>query len=226
VGSEPSTSCLIAGSTGLVGSELLSLLLDDPAVRTVHSLVRRRSGREHARLTEQVIDFDALPEVSLPGAMDEAYCCLGTTMRAAGGRDAFRRVDHDLVVAFGRLAAAAGARSLAIISSVGAEATARSFYLRVKGETERDLRTLGLTRLVILRPSLLLGERSETRRGERLAETVLRIARPLLAGPLARYRPVHARTVAGAMVAASRSETPGVEVLDYRKIVRLGNVES
>lgn len=212
----------MAGATGLVGSELLALLLADPTVGRVHSLTRRASGIEHPAVAEHAVDFDRLPEApELPPA-DEAYCCLGTTMRAAGSRNAFRRVDHDYVVALGYLAVRLAARSFAVISSVGADPSARSFYLRTKGETERDLRSLGLPRLTIVRPSLLLGDRRETRWGERIGEVALRLASPLLVGPLARYQPIDARTVARAMIAAGRTHTPGVEVLQYPEITRLG----
>lgn len=172
--------------------------------------------------TEHVIDFAELGSVTLGEPVDDVYCCLGTTMRKAGSRDAFRRVDHDYVVALGRLAVELGARTFAVISSVGANPSARSFYLRTKGETERDLQALDLHRLAILRPSLLLGARRETRLGERLGEVALRLATPLLRGPLAHYRPVHARVVARAMLAASREEAPGLEVLEYEEIARLG----
>jgi uncharacterized protein YbjT (DUF2867 family) len=183
--------------------------------------VRRPSGRSGEALTEQVVDFAQLSAAGLPLKVDEAYCCLGTTMRAAGSREAFRRVDLDAVVAFGRLAAAAEARSLAVVSSVGADPSARSFYLRTKGEMERALAALGLPSLVILRPSLLLGKRRETRWGERAGELGLRLASPLLKGSLARYRPVHVRAVARAMIAASRRATPGVRVVESDEIPRL-----
>lgn len=213
----------MAGATGLVGSELLALLLADPTVGRVHSLTRRASGIEHPAVAEHAVDFDRLPEApELPPA-DEAYCCLGTTMRAAGSRDAFRRVDHDYVVALGRRAVTAGARSFAVVSSVGADPSARSFYLRTKGQVEGDLEALGLPRLVILRPSLLLGDRPELRVGERVGEVALRIAGPVLIGSLARYRPVHARAVARAMVRASRESGPGVRVVESPEIGRLGS---
>lgn len=214
---------MIAGSTGLVGSELLELLLGDRSVVRVHSLVRRATGREHGALVEHVIDFDRLADGVLPAPVDEVYCCLGTTMRAAGSRDAFRRVDHDYVVALGRRAVTAGARSFAVVSSVGADPSARSFYLRTKGQVEGDLEALGLPRLVILRPSLLLGDRPELRVGERVGEVALRIAGPVLIGSLARYRPVHARAVARAMVRASRESGPGVRVVESPEIGRLGS---
>jgi uncharacterized protein YbjT (DUF2867 family) len=217
---QPRTA-LIAGASGLVGAELLEALLADPTVVRVHSLVRRPSGRTNEALAEQVVDFGKLAAAALPPAADEAYCCLGTTMRAAGSREAFRQVDLDAVVAFGRLAAAAGTRSLAVVSSVGADPSARSFYLRIKGEMEGELAALALPSLVILRPSLLLGDRRETRWGERAGELGLRLASPFLRGSLARYRPVHARTVAGAMIAASRRAAPGVRVVESNEIPRL-----
>ena len=216
---QPRTA-LISGASGLVGGELLEALLSDSSVVRVDSLVRRPSGRSSDTLAEHVVDFGNLSAAALALKVDEAYCCLGTTMRTAGSREAFRQVDLDAVVAFSRLAAAAGARSLAVVSSVGADPSARSFYLRTKGEMERELAALGLSSLVILRPSLLLGERRETRWGERAGELGLRLASPLLRGSLARYRPVHARAVARAMIAASRRAVPGVRVVESDEIPR------
>jgi uncharacterized protein YbjT (DUF2867 family) len=215
-------AALIAGATGLVGAELLDLLLADPVVARVHSLVRRPSGRASDALAEQVVDFSNLAAVAIAPPVDEAYCCLGTTMRAAGSRDAFRRVDFDYVVAFARLALRLGASSLTVISSLGADPGSRSFYLRTKGEVERELIALGLPSLGIVRPSLLLGQRRELRFGERAGELGLRLASPLLKGSLARYRPVHARTVARAMVDLGRRRDPGVHVLESDGIQRLG----
>jgi uncharacterized protein YbjT (DUF2867 family) len=217
---QPRTA-LIAGASGLVGGELMELLLADPIVGRVHSLVRRPSGRSGEALAEQVVDFGNLVAAAVPPPVDEAYCCLGTTMRTAGSPEAFRQVDLDAAVAFGRLAADAGARSFAVVSSVGADPSARSFYLRTKGEMERALAALGLPSLIILRPSLLLGERRETRWGERAGELGLRLASPLLKGSLARYRPVHARAVARAMIATVRRAVPGVRVVESDAIPRL-----
>jgi uncharacterized protein YbjT (DUF2867 family) len=221
-GAEP-RAALIAGATGLVGGELLELLVADPAIARVHSLVRRPSGRQHAKLSEHVVDFgDLVTTAALGPPVAEAYCCLGTTMRAAGSRAAFRRVDHEYVTAFARLALGLGTASLTVISSLGADPGSRSFYLRTKGEVEHELTSLGLPSLAILRPSLLLGERRELRAGERAGELALRLASPLLRGALARYRPVHARTVARAMAACGRRGGPGVHVLESDDIERVG----
>jgi len=225
IDSKPRTA-LIAGATGLVGAELLDLLLADPEVARVHSLVRRPSGRTGEALAEQVVDFSNLAAAAIAPPVDEAYCCLGTTMRAAGSRTAFRRVDHEYVTAFARLALGLGAASLTVISSLGADPESRSFYLRTKGEVERELIALAVPSLALLRPSLLLGERRELRAGERASELALRLASPLLRGALARYRPVHARAVARAMAACGRRGEPGVHVLESDAIQRLGATTS
>ena len=213
-------TALVAGATGLVGAELLDLLLADPSFARVHSLVRRPSGRSHQALAEHVVDFGSLSATSLEPPVDEAYCCLGTTMRAAGSRDAFRRVDFVLVVAFARLALRLGASNLTVVSSLGADPESRSFYLRTKGDVERELIAIGLPSLGIVRPSLLLGQRRERRTGERAGELGLRLASPLLKGSLARYRPVHAHTVACAMAKLGSRREPGIHVLESDEIQR------
>jgi uncharacterized protein YbjT (DUF2867 family) len=215
-------TALIAGATGLVGSELVELLLADPAVARVLSVVRRSSGRAGGKLAEHLVDFGNLAAAPLEPPVDEAYCCLGTTMRAAGSRDAFRRVDLEYAMAFARLAQRLGAGSLVVVSSLGADPASRSFYLRTKGEVEQELIALGLPSLGIVRPSLLLGDRRELRVGERAGEVALRLASPLLRGALAHYRPIHARTVACAMADLGRRAEPGVHVLESDEIRRFG----
>jgi uncharacterized protein YbjT (DUF2867 family) len=205
---------LIAGASGLVGRQLLRLLLDDPGWAQVHALVRRPLGIAHPHLVEHVQDFDDLDRARLPAA-DAAFCCLGTTIKVAGSQPAFRKVDHDYVLAFARLAQRVGARHLAVVSAMGANARSPVFYNRVKGETEQDLRALGLPSLTLVRPSLLAGARAEQRPGERLALTAL--------GPIgrlipARYRPVADVAVARAMIDAAHRRPKGVEVLESDRL--------
>jgi uncharacterized protein YbjT (DUF2867 family) len=212
---------VIAGATGLVGSEVLDLLLADPMVERVVSMGRRRTGREHDALTEVLVELEGIRDASIEPPVDAVLCCLGTTMRAAGSRDAFRAVDLDAPVALARLALAIGAPRFAMISSIGADPGARSFYLRAKGEAEQAVAALGIPKVVILRPSLLLGERSESRPAERLAGVALRILSPILVGPLRRWRPVHARSVARAMIELLVSgDTTGVLIVESDTIAR------
>jgi uncharacterized protein YbjT (DUF2867 family) len=150
---------LLAGATGLVGRALLALLLDSPRYRRVQVLLRREAPElaAHRKLTVAVVDFAALP--SVPPA-DDVFIALGTTIKAAGSQQAFRRVDFDAVVGTARAGRAAGAKRLLVVSALGADAASSVFYNRVKGEMEQAVGALGYDSVVIARPSLLLGDRA------------------------------------------------------------------
>jgi uncharacterized protein YbjT (DUF2867 family) len=202
---------VVAGASGLVGRELVLRLLQHAVYSRVVALTRRPLGIDNARLSEVPARFESLESV-LSSQMSEsarldAYCCLGTTIRAAGSESAFRMVDHDYVVAFGQWAARHRAHRLVVVSALGADARSAVFYNRVKGETEHALRTLAPSSLVILRPSLLDGPRRERRLGESIA---LAFARPLRAVLPAAIRPVRADDVAQSMIdAALMDVAPG-----------------
>jgi uncharacterized protein YbjT (DUF2867 family) len=200
---------VIAGASGLVGQALLERLLAVRRYRRVVALVRRPLAIAHDRLVEAAADYDDL-SAALGSIVDrdstiDVFCCLGSTLRTAGSRAAFRRVDHDFVVALGRWALSVGARRLIVVSALGADPRSRVFYNRVKGETERDLRALGLPSLVLARPSLLVGDRTEFRLGERLAQLASRPLRALLP---AAVRPIAAVDVAQAMLDAALQQQP------------------
>jgi uncharacterized protein YbjT (DUF2867 family) len=202
-------SAVVAGASGLVGRELTGRLLGTPAYDRVIAPVRRPLAIAHDRLTEVDAAYDRLPAALAPHlsrrAPVDVFCCLGTTLRAAGSQAAFRRVDHDHVLALGRWARSAGARRMVVVSALGADPASGVFYNRVKGETERDLAALGLASLVIVRPSLLVGDRAEFRLGERLA---LLAARPLRALLPRAIRPVAAADVAQSMIDAALDDRP------------------
>lgn len=206
------TRIIMAGGTGLVGGLLTARLRRRPDV-TLDSLVRnpRQPG-------ERKVDFAAL--AALPTApADVAICCLGTTRRAAGSAAAFRRVDHDYVLAFARLARDAGAHHFIMVSSVGAGG--RGLYLATKGEAEAGVAALGFDRVDTLRPSLLLGPRAERRPGEWLAQRIAPMLDPLLAGPLGRYAALDAAIVAAAIDRLTTCTAPGVyrhHVPDIRRL--------
>ena len=146
--------------------------------------------------------------------LDEAYGCLGTTRKDAGSAEAFRAVDFDLAVAFARAAKAGGARRFGLVSSNGANADSSLLYPRVKGEVEKAVTGLGFETVVIARPSLLLGERARPRTGERFGETVLAVLKPMLVGPLRKYRAISGDTVAAALIASVRGKFPGTLTLE------------
>jgi uncharacterized protein YbjT (DUF2867 family) len=218
---------LIAGATGLVGSRVLALLRTSPAYAEVHALVRRPLpvtlrgpiDGPGARLVEHVADFASLAR--LPGfpSVDDVYCCLGTTIRAAGSRRAFRDLDFDAVVALARLARRHGATRLAFVSAIGADPDSTLFYSRVKGDAEAALAKLGYVSLTLLRPSLLDGSRAEWRTGERIALAFTRAAAGLIP---ARWRPVPADAVAACMVDSVLRGAPGLRIVESDRIALAG----
>lgn len=216
-------TALIAGASGLVGRYLVDLLTGAPEYDRVVAVVRRPLDVEHPKLTEVVADFNALERLPEPLRGDDAYCCLGTTMRKAGSREAFRAVDHGAVLAFAWAAKRGGARRFFGVSSLGADPESRFFYSRVKGETEQALGVLGFATLALFRPGLLRGPREEYRPGERFMSAALALADPFLVGKLARYRPVHAATVARAILRSSfGTGARGTQVFESEEIQDLG----
>jgi uncharacterized protein YbjT (DUF2867 family) len=213
------TIAWIAGASGLIGSKLLPLLLADATVTAVASLGRRAVELTHPKLTQRTVDFAALDAAGLP-APDVALCALGTTINKAGSAAAFRAVDHGAVLAFAKAALAAGARRFVVVTSLGADPNSMVLYNRVKGEVEADLRVLGFASLAIARPSLLLGDRAESRPGERVAVVVSRV----LGGLLRPFesRPIEAEVVAKALLAITRDPPSGAAVYPSSRLQTLG----
>jgi uncharacterized protein YbjT (DUF2867 family) len=217
---------LLAGASGLTGRLTLEALLAAPDVSRVIAVTRRPLGIEHPRLANRIVQFERL-ESQLKGTLcDVALCCLGTTLRKAGSQQRFRAVDVDAVLTFARAAKAANARRFVVMSSVGANPTARNFYLRTKGEMEEDLEGVGFESLDILQPSMLLAWRAEMRPLELVASAVMPLAAPLLRGKYAPYRAISARTVAAAMLGATRSGRRGVQRYTYEGIQALARLSS
>jgi uncharacterized protein YbjT (DUF2867 family) len=211
-------AALIAGATGLVGKELLALLLKDGACSEVHSLVRKPASQQHAKLHNHVVDFSALGTAvghALPlPHLDEVYICLGTTIKVAGSQEAFRAVDFDAVLAVARAGIARGATKLGVISAMGASSKSGVFYSRVKGEMEEAVSKLGYQSVCIVRPSFLEGDREalqqHSRPGEKIALTALSLFKPLIPK---NYQAVQASDVASALLRQVRSGINGTTVL-------------
>ncbi len=205
---------LLVGATGLVGETCLDMLLEDPAYERVVVFVRRPLGRGHAKLEQHVTDFDHLDDFSGMFEGDDLFCCLGTTIKKAGSREAFRRVDYEYVLKVARLASRAGVRQLLVISAYGADENSRFFYNRTKGLMEKAISEFDFAGIGIFRPSLLLGKRREFRAGEESGKALARLFSFALVGPLARHKPIEARAVAAAMIGAARSGISGVQVFE------------
>jgi uncharacterized protein YbjT (DUF2867 family) len=217
---------LVAGSSGLIGQQLLDLLLEAPEYQRVFALSRRPLGQDHPRLANRIVQFDKI-EAQLKGLVcQDAFCCLGTTRTQARSAAAFREVDYQYVLNFARAARAARAERLVVISSVGAAPDAKVLYLRVKGEMEAALVKVGLVSLDILQPGPLLGARRELRPAELLARWLMPLVNPLLRGAWEPYRGIAAGTVAAAMLGAARSGRRGVYRYTYAGIQALAQRRS
>ncbi len=207
----------IAGSTGFIGQLLVQLIQADDKFEEVHVLARRTQ-----ELPQKFVQhIGHLSEQELP-QINVAFCALGTTMATAGSKEAFQHVDHDLVIEFAEKAKAAGAEKFVLVSSVGADAKSNNFYLKVKGQTEEDLKQLGFQSIIILRPSMLLGQRSEFRFGELIGKGAMQVFNPLLLGALKKYRGIQGITVAKAMLRISKEELPGTHMLEYTELEAFG----
>lgn len=201
-------TALLAGATGLVGREVLGLLTSNPRYSAVKVLSRSPLSRwaDHPKVSVLPADFEN--PASRDWDSEHVFCALGTTLKKAGSREAFRKVDYEYVRSLAACARETGARKFIVVSAMGADAHSRMFYNRVKGEMEATLKSMSLPGLHILRPSLLDGDREERRPAEKASLVLARILRPVLP---ADYRPVQAKTVAEAMVALALSERePGV----------------
>ncbi|ODT36982.1 MAG: NAD-dependent dehydratase [Lautropia sp. SCN 70-15] len=215
------TTVLLLGATGRVGGQVLRLALAHPQVSRVVAPTRRPLAVPAAgRLQNPVVDFERLPPDADWWRADAALCALGTTMKLAGSQEAFRRVDHDYVLEAAGLARRAGTRVFVLNSSLGADPDSRNFYLRVKGEAERDARALGFESLTIVRPSLLdAGPRPDFRLGETLGLAAARLLGPLIPRL---YRPVAAAAVARVMLDAALRAAPGTRVIESDALAGTG----
>ncbi len=196
-------TAVVFGATGLVGSSLVKLLLNNAEYGKIKVVVRHPLALEHPEL-EQILlaDFEKLDEIRDRLKATKYFCCIGTTIKKAGTKSAFRYIDLDIPVNIASLAEELGVSALAVVSSIGADERSSSFYLTTKGEMEKKVGEIYSGKLVILRPSLLMGAREEFRLGERVAIFFMKLLGWLFVGALKKYKGVYANDVAGAMIEA------------------------
>ena len=193
-------TAIIVGSTGLVGSHLLERLIEDDRYCRIVLLSRKQHELESSKVETIITDFSN-EEVLLSSIKgDEVFCCLGTTIAKAGSKANFRKIDLELPLTIAEIAVRNGVAAYYLVSSLGASTSTMNFYLKTKGQLEKALSDLNIGRLAIFRPSLLLGKRSEVRIGESVGGAIFPLLNPFLLGPLKKYRPIQADTVAAAMV--------------------------
>ena len=194
-------TALVIGATGLVGRELVQQLLQDDRFDKVIVFVRRTTGISQPKLQEHLIDFDAPESWQHLVKGDVLFSALGTTIKQAGSQTAQYKIDYTYQYNFAKAAALNGVSTYVLISSAGANAASRIFYSRMKGELEEAVKMLAIPHIHIIQPGLLTGDRQEFRLGEKIAEPI--VAAITVLPPLRKYRPIHARTVARAMINAA-----------------------
>jgi uncharacterized protein YbjT (DUF2867 family) len=201
---------IIAGATGLIGSKLLTILLNQPEYAEIVILVRRSTGIKHAKLTELVIDYAHLDEYADQINGHAIFSCLGTTNSKTPDKEVYRKIDHDYPVKLAQLGLKNGVKQYHLVSSIGANAKSSTFYVKLKGETEEAITKVGLKTVHIYQPSLITGDRKEHRLAEKIITPIMKLIDPLLFGSLRKYRSIPAQTIAMAMFKESINNKEGI----------------
>lgn len=212
-------TALIAGSTGLVGSELIKTLAQDDYYDRIRVLSRRALPMPDNRFEGVIVpDFDKLAAHRDRLAAEDVFCCLGTTMKKAGGKTNFRKVDLEYPMALADIALENGAKRFFLVSAMGADRGSFIFYNRIKGEVEAETLERPFEAILIFRPSLLLGERNEKRMAETIGQNIASLLSGLWRGRLRKYEPVKATDVAQAMANTAKRSFKGANFFDSAEI--------
>ncbi|HEX8332397.1 MAG TPA: NAD(P)H-binding protein [Segetibacter sp.] len=216
-------TALVLGATGLIGSNLVELLLADDTYEKVSVLVRKEYKLNHPRLEVKIVNFNNIKDFEEKiGNGNSIFCCIGTTMKKVNGdKAAYKKIDYDIAVNAAQLGLAGGYTKYLLVSSISANANSKNFYLQLKGKVENTITTFSYRSIHVFQPSFLLGKRSEFRFGEMLGKGVMRALSLGLYGSLKKYRAIDATTVAKAMIAASKRDEAGNKVYTYNEILEI-----
>lgn len=216
---ERKTATLI-GATGLIGSQILQQLIDDADIRKIKVLVRRPFKFVHPKI--ELIQLDFADEVAYQAAIagsDVVFCSVGTTLKQVNSdMVAYRKIDYDIPVNAARFCAATGCPNFLLVSSIGANSQSSNFYLKLKGEVEEKIGSLGLPSVAIFRPSMLVGQRAEFRLGEKIGQVLMGVLGFMIPKP---YKAIDVKTVAKAMLAVAKKEIPGLAFYTYEEMTNM-----
>ena len=212
---------LIIGATGLIGNELVNLVSRSDYYQRIYILVRRKTGFESDKVIEILADFDNLEESLKSIQVNDVYNCLGTTMKKAGSKEEFHKIDFSYPIEIARTMRKNGSETFLNVSALGANKSSVIFYNRVKGELEEALGEVEFKSLVIFRPSLLLGDRNEKRAGEDIAKKTYKVLDKIFIGPLKKYSGIEGKTVALAMFEMAKRNPEGLTILESDEIKKV-----
>lgn len=214
-------TALVVGATGLIGSHIVEALLADSHWESVHVLGRRTVGFSHPKLVEHVVDIDTLSDNFPDTKYDAVFCCLGTTIKKAGSQTAFKKIDVDLPLQIAQKSHAGGADHFLLVTSIGADETSSVFYSRMKGLVERLIDEINFNRFSIFRPSMLAGDRKESRPAEKITLKVADVLSFVFKGFLKPYKPIQAKTVAKSMIIVAKQNNSGKTIYESDQIQAL-----
>jgi len=213
---------IIAGASGAIGNSLLKQLLTNEVYTEILVLVRKDLGIQHPKLQQLVLNFEDISKYAAQITGDVVFCCLGTTKSQTPDEAEYKKIDYQYPLDIAWIAQTNGARSYHLISAIGADKNSSTFYIRTKGEVERDLKAVPFESIHIYRPSLLDGERTQQRTLEKISNVIMRVINPLLFGSLKKYRSIKVSTVARAMIINSMNENRGVFVYESDLVQEIG----
>ncbi|NIJ52484.1 NAD(P)H-binding protein [Dyadobacter arcticus] len=211
-------SAIIFGASGFIGSYLMDELLRDPDYGQITVVVRKSLNVSHPKLKILIGNYQTLPDLKDQMVADEIYIALGTTKQNTPDQAEYYQVDHDYPVLATKIAKENGAKSVLIVTAVGSKTGSNVFYIRTKGETERDIIALNLEHTYIFRPSMLMGNRKESRSLEKFLINVFSLLNPLFVGPMQKYRGIEGKDVAKAMIQAAKRASEKVKIYEWKEM--------
>ncbi|MBF4483956.1 oxidoreductase [Flavobacterium sp. CSZ] len=212
---------IVYGASGLVGSYILETLLNNANYKQVIIVVRKELNIQHPKLKTIIGDFNSLPEVVKDIAVDEVFIALGTTQKKTPDKKLYYQIDHDYPVLAAKLTKENGAKAVFLVSAIGANAKSSIFYTKMKGETEQDIINLNLDHTYIFRPSMILGDRKESRPLEKVFIGIFKLINPLFMGGMNKYKGIEAADIAKAMVNSAKQLDEKVKILHWEEMTNL-----
>ena len=215
---------IVIGATGLIGSSLVDQLITNPSFTKVTAIVRKKSRLKNPKLTELVVDFENLAQYADELKADVVFCAIGTTKSKTPNQDQYKKIDYQYPLDLARIAFRNGATQYHLVSAMGADANSSIFYTKLKGEVERDLKTIPYPSIFIYQPSLLNGHRKESRPMEKILNGVMSVLNPLMIGELKQYRSIKIEAVASAMIKQALKAQQGIFTYTSDEIQALSQI--